>query len=349
MEQPLLETVVQLTDAQLKNADLRTAELESKVMSNVIRLNGKIEVTPENTVTISSPMDGFVREIKWMPGMSVQKGKTLVRLEEKEYIQMQQEYLTVKNALSFAKLDFERQTELVKSQASSDKAVQAAEEKVKQYQITLKSLAEKLKLIHINTSTLSPENMTSIISISAPVSGTITEVFVNSGMFVHAGDEMIKMVNQNDVKLVLKAFEKDLPYLKTGLKILAYSNAKPGRMVEGTIEYIVQSIGTEGFANVICKMSNKPNDLLHGTYMYAEAEVENQECMALPEEAIVSYEGKDYIFTDNGNKAFQMIEIVPGSKENGYVQITNLQDVKGKNIVTRGAYTLLMKMKNVEE
>ncbi|MBK8346140.1 MAG: efflux RND transporter periplasmic adaptor subunit [Saprospiraceae bacterium] len=114
----VMESVVELTDAQFKNAQLQISAPERMEISNVISLNGKVEVMPENTITVSSPMAGFVRQIKWMPGMKVSKGQTLVRLEEKEYIQLQQDYLSAKNALAFAKLDFDRQSELSKKSGS---------------------------------------------------------------------------------------------------------------------------------------------------------------------------------------------------------------------------------------
>jgi membrane fusion protein, heavy metal efflux system len=222
----VVESVVELTDAQFKNAQLQLSAPEKMEISHIINLNGKVEVMPENTITVSTPMAGFVRQIKWMPGMKVSKGQTLVRLEEKEYIQLQQDYLSAKNALAFAKIDYDRQSELSKNQAASEKVLQLAEEKVKQSQILVKSLGEKLKLIHINPATLNADNMTSQIVIAAPSSGTITEVLVNNGKYVQAGEDMIRMIDNNGSKLVLKAFEKDLPYLQTGQKLLAFSNGQ---------------------------------------------------------------------------------------------------------------------------
>jgi cobalt-zinc-cadmium efflux system membrane fusion protein len=345
----IMESVVQLTDAQFKNAQIQLSFPEKMNIGHVIHLNGKVEVMPENTITVSSPMSGFVRQIKWMPGMNVNKGQTLVKLEEKEYIQLQQDYLSVKNALAYAKLDYDRQTELLKNQAASDKILQLAEEKVKQNQIMLKSLGEKLKLIHINPATLSADNMTSEIIIAASTSGTITDVLVNSGKYVQAGEEMIRMIDNNGVKLVLKAFEKDLPYLKTGQKLLAFPNGRADQKMSGRIDYIVNSIGDHGFTNIICSLENKTSEIMPGMYMNAEVEAQSMESWTVPDEAIVSFEGKEYVFVDMGNQSFELEEIQPGQKENGKVQIINYQILMNKKIVTKGAYTLLMKMKNVAE
>lgn len=344
-----MESVVQLTDAQLKNAQIQLSLPEKMNIGHVIQLNGKFEVMPENTFTVSSPMAGFVRQIKWMPGMKVTKGQTLVRLEEKEYIQLQQDYLSAKNALAFAKLDYDRQSELSKNQAASEKVLQLAEEKVRQNQILVKSLGEKLKLIHINPATLSADNMTSEIIIAASTSGTITDVLVNSGKYVQAGEEMIRMIDNNGAKLVLKAFEKDLPYLKTGQKLLAFPNGRADQKMSGRIDYIVNSIGDQGFTNIICSLENITAEIMPGMYMNAEVEAQSMESWTVPDEAIVSFEGKEYVFVDMGNQSFELVEIQPGQKENGKVQIINYQILMNKKIVTKGAYTLLMKMKNVAE
>ena len=44
-----------------------------------------------------------------------------------------------------------------------------------------------------------------------------------------------------------------------------------------------------------------------------------------------------------------MEEVILGAEENGFVTIKNSDSLKGKSIVNKGAYTLLMKLKNTEE
>lgn len=344
----LITTEVKLTEAQFKNANLQTSGPEKMLIGHKVTLNGKIEVMPEHTITISSPMAGFIKQLKLIPGMNVSKGQTLVRLEDKEFIQLQQDYLSAKNTLYYAKLDLERQAELAKNQAASDKVWQLAEEKVKQTQITLRSLGEKLKFIHINPATLTADNMTSQITISAPSAGTITDVVVNNGTFVQAGDEVVQMLDHSGSRLVLKAFEKDLPFLKKGQKISAYSNTQPNVKIAGEIAYITNKVGQEGFANVICTLSNT-HECIPGMYLNANIEAQSMESWTLPDEAIISFEGREYVFVDQGNFKYSMVEVQTGQKEGGKVQIINNQIFIGKSIVVKGAYTLLMKMKNVAE
>ena len=44
-----------------------------------------------------------------------------------------------------------------------------------------------------------------------------------------------------------------------------------------------------------------------------------------------------------------MKEITIGDSENGYTVIISVEDFTDKNIVVKGAYTLLMKMKNTDD
>jgi membrane fusion protein, heavy metal efflux system len=340
---------VVLTEAQYNNANLMVAAPKKMKIGHIITLNGKVEVMPENTISVSSPMAGFVRQIKWIPGMTVKKGEVLVRLEEKEFIQLQQDYLSAKNVLAYAKLDLERQTELSKNQASSDKVLQQAEEKVKQGQILVTSLATKLRLIHINPATLHAENITSQIVITAPATGTITEVAVNLGKYVEAGENIITIMGFNGSKLVLKAFEKDLPFLKKGQKVFAYSNAEPDKKITGKIDYIVRNIGDEGFANIICSPDNVSEHLFPGLYLNVDIEAQSLESWTVPEDAIILFEGKEYVFVEKETRTYEMVKVSTGQKENKHIQILNEQDIKDQKVVIKGAYTLLMKMKNVEE
>ena len=83
--------------------------------------------------------------------------------------------------------------------------------------------------------------------------------------------------------------------------------------------------------------------------MYAIVETQSGITSVLPEECIVSYQGKEYVFTNNGKREFAMTEIKTGNKENGFIEILEADALKDKAIVSKGAYTLLMTSKNKEE
>jgi cobalt-zinc-cadmium efflux system membrane fusion protein len=81
-------------------------------------------------------------------------------------------------------------------------------------------------------------------------------------------------------------------------------------------------------------------------YMNAEIEVKSNDVLTLPQDAIVNYEGKEYIFVVINKNQFRMTEIKTNTSENGFVEILDAEGLKNNAIVTKGAYTLLMKLKN---
>ena len=84
-------------------------------------------------------------------------------------------------------------------------------------------------------------------------------------------------------------------------------------------------------------------------YMNAEIELESLQSNALPADAIISFENKNYIFVAKEKNQYEMTEVNIGNTENNFTQIKTTTDFANKNIVVKGAYSLLMKMKNTEE
>ncbi len=65
------ENMVTLTDAQLKNAGIQKGKLEQQSISSVLKVNGKIDVPPQNMVSISVPLGGYLKSSKLLPGMHI--------------------------------------------------------------------------------------------------------------------------------------------------------------------------------------------------------------------------------------------------------------------------------------
>jgi len=344
-----VDNEVTLTDAQAQNAQIVVGEAQMQNIGHVISLTGQIEAMPEQTIIISSPHAGLIKNTKWIPGMSINKGQLLFTVVDKDLIQIQQDYLSAKTAFHYAQIDYNRQQELVKSQSSSDKLLQQAEEKMKQQEVLVKSLTEKLQLLGIKVNTLTPNSIKGQIDIFSPSVGSIAEVNINSGAYVHPGGPLMKIIDTKAARWVVKAFDKDLPYLEKGQKVEMYTNAQPDKKYSGKVEYIVNTVGDGGFVKVICKPDAPNTSLPMGMYINTAIEAEGKDSWMIVEDAVVSFEAKEYIFINQGNHTYSMVEITTGHKENGKTQILNFDDLQCKKVVIKGAYTLLMKMKNIEE
>jgi cobalt-zinc-cadmium efflux system membrane fusion protein len=83
--------------------------------------------------------------------------------------------------------------------------------------------------------------------------------------------------------------------------------------------------------------------------MNAEIQLKNDSKLAISEDAIVNFENSDYVFVQKSNYTFEMTPVKIGTRENGFIEVINAENFKGKQLVTKGAYTLLMTLKNKSE
>ncbi|KNB61337.1 hemolysin D [Chryseobacterium sp. Hurlbut01] len=343
---PKDESIVTLTDAQLKNTPIETTSLSVKNISTVLKINGKIDVPPQNLVSVSVPLGGYLKNTNLLPGMHVNKGQIIAVIENPQFIQLQQDYLMAKSKLHFAELDYNRQKKLNQSQASSDKVMQQAQSEMNSQRIMMNTLAEQLQLVNINPGNLNSGNIRKSVPVYSTINGFVSKVNVNIGKFVNPSDVLFELINPNDIHLNLKVYEKDLEMLKIGQRFSAYTNTQPEKKYSGEIILISKDINTDGTADVHCHFEQYDQNLTPGMYMNAEIETETSFSNALPEESIVNFEGKDYVFVQEKKQTYKMTPVTLGESENGFIQIKNVEDFNNKKIVTKNAYTLLMKLKN---
>ncbi|WP_439558078.1 efflux RND transporter periplasmic adaptor subunit [Dyadobacter sp.] len=341
--------VASLNEKQIKSADIKTALPEKKQISSVLKLNGKIDVPPQNIVSISVPLGGYLKTTKLLPGTRVKKGDVLAVVEDQQYIQLQQDYLTGKARVVFLESDYLRQKDLNKSKSSSDKTFQQAESDYQSQQVMMKALYEKLKLAGINPDHLTKDNITRSISIHSPINGFVSKVNVNIGRYVSATEVLFELINPTDIHLALKVFEKDLDKVKTGQQVLAYTNNVPDKKYQCEIILITKDLSPERTAEVHSHFESYEPELLPGMFMNADIQLNSRSVLVLPDDAIVTYQGKQYIFIPKGKSTFEIKQVQTGTSENGFTEIISKQKLDNQLCVVNGAYSLLMSLKNKSE
>lgn len=342
---------ITVTDAQIKNAEFQTGPLQTGEMSSLLKVNGKVDVPPQNMVSISVPLGGYLKTSKLLPGMHVNKGEVLAIMEDQQYIQLQQDYLMAKVKLSQIEKEYARQKELNASQASSDKMLQQAEADLKSQRILSASLAQKLQLVGIQPANLTENNISKSVNIHSPIDGYVTKVNVNIGKYISPTEIMFELVNPTDIHLALKIFEKDLPKLFIGQELIAYTNNNPNKKYDCEVLLMGKDINAEGYTDVHCHFEQYDKILIPGTYMNAEIKVKNRQAIVLPADAIVRHEGKHFIFKEVSSQKYAMLEVEVGETENGLTELLVPEAMLKEtgNYVIKGAYTLLMMLKNEAE
>ncbi len=351
-----VENVVELTPAQYKVAGIELGRLERKNLGSVIKVNGKLEAPPQNLVSISAVMGGFVKETRLLQGSRVKKGDVVVVIEHLDYIHLQQDYLDSDSKLTFLELEYERQKGLREKNVSSEKTFQRTTADYKSMKARVNALKEKLALIGINVKQLNEsEKISRTITVYSPIDGYVSKVNVNIGKYVNPADVMFEIVNTEHLHVELTVFEKDISKVKEGQRIRFTLPNEDDKERLAFVYLIGRAINENRKVKVHGHLDKEEEQYLPGMYISALIEINNNLVNALPEQAIVQSGGKRYIYIfkekriekDQEMSAFEMIETQKGVSEGLYTEVIlpDTFDINSDKIVLKGAYSLLSKMK----
>lgn len=343
------QTLVALTKAQMQNAEISVTKPETREISAILNLNGKIDVPPQNLVSVSVPLGGYLKSTDLLPGMMVKKGQVIAVLEDQQFVRLQQDYLLAKVKLKVVEGEYFRQKELNVNKAASDKVLQQAEGEYKNAKINLKALEENLELIGINPQRLDESKLSKRITLTSPITGYVAKINANIGKYITPSEVLFELVNVADIHLNVSVFEKDLASLAVGQHVVAYSNANPDKKYACEIILVGHSVSADKSTEVHCHFEHYDKSLVPGMYMNAEIQLKNKKVLTIPETAIVRFENKEYVFVQHTPGNFEMVSVKTGVKENGFIEVVNSENIENKEVVSNGAYFILMKLKNTEE
>lgn len=345
-----VSTALSLSGQEMEIAGIQVGKISREKVDETLRVNGTIDVPPQNMVSVSFPMGAFLKHTSLLPGMQLKKGQLIATMEDESLIQLQQDFLVAKSKLEFSKLDYERQKFLNESKASSDKVFQQAKAEYDMQRVLVKALGEKLRLIGIDPSSLNEGNISRRVNVYAPVNGFVSKVNVNIGRYVQPTEVMFELTDPDDVHVALTVFEKDLHKVKQGQKVYLNLVDDPQTKYEATVILVTRDVGENRSGNVHCHFERVPSKLKPGMFVNALIHLNNRETQAVPESAVVRFENKHYVFVQQGSGRFEMTEVQEGARFNNYIELIQPpREVIDSSIITVNAYAALMKLKNVPE
>ncbi len=355
---------VELSESQFKNAGIVYGTIENRGLSDALTVTGFFIVPPQNQASVSSYMGGIVKSINVIQGSHVSKSQTLATIEHPDIIKLQQDYLETKSNFDFLKKDYERQSDLQKSNVNAGKTFQEAESRYNVIKARLVSLESQLSMLSIPIDKLGDGNLTKVIRIKSPIAGYIGNINIKMGSYIEPNKELFSVIDNSKLHIDLNVYEKDLNNVQVGQKVDIVITNQPDKHIEAKIFSIDKSFTNEtksvtAHAEII---NGDKSGLIAGMFLNAIIHSGEKLTLALPEDAIVSLEGKEYIFiaTDEGRVhnhkeqgkekpieyRFKPVEIKTGVRELGYVEVLLINKIPDNSrIAIKGAYFILSQMK----
>lgn len=342
--------IITLTDEQIKNAGVETGVIEKKLLNSELKVNGLVDVPPQNIVSISFPLGGYLKRTGLLPGMHVNKGEVIAIIEDPALIQLQQDYLVAKAKLEYTEKDFERQQVLNQNNVSADKIFQQAKAENASQKILVKGYDEKLRLIGIDPEKLDETNISRSVPVHSPINGFVSKVNVNIGKYVNPSDVLFELINPDDIHAALTVFEKDLGKVKPKQKVMVTFVDDPSTEYECEVLLVTKNVDDNRSALVHCHFEKQPKQLLPGMFLNARIEVNNTAVLAVPEEAVVRFGKEKFILENTNDKTFRLLPVETGLSDKGMIELVSTgETLEGKKIIVKNAYPVLSKMKNTSE
>lgn len=340
---------IPLSEKQVKAVDLKIGEAQEREMDAMLHVNGSLVLRAQDMGNVSSLMGGIVKNVYVKEGQMVSRGQVVATIENTDVVTLQREYYTAYKESEMARLELDRQKTLASAGAGIKKTLQMSEKNYKVAQANLLGTGRQLQQMGISTKEVAKGKFTTVFPLRAPISGTVSDMQASLGSYADMQTPLMKIRNNHAVECDLNVFEKDIAKVKVGDQVLVSLTNQPGVNVSGRVYGMNQYLnkGTKSVAVHVKLDAKRGAKLFEGMYVSGQIATGRQLCMTLPDKAIVSADGKQYVFALNqqhskgGTYSFSRHEVTTGVSNNGYTEVALCKHLKkGQKIVTDNAFYL---------
>ncbi|TYR38319.1 efflux RND transporter periplasmic adaptor subunit [Sphingobacterium phlebotomi] len=365
------ENVAVLTDEQMKAVGVEIGSIEQKQLSKTLKANGALRVPNSNKANATSLFGGVIKSLNVEIGDFVKKGQVIATISNPEFIQLQEEYLSINSRIEFAEQEVARQRELNEGNAGAKKNLQSATSELNTLRTRKASLQQQIQMMGINPASLSNSSLKSSLVVTSPIGGTVSNVFAKIGSYVDVSSPIAEIIENTALHLDLQVYEKDIPLIKIGQKIDFVVTNNPNKTHSAEVYSIGSSFSGESKTIAVhSRITGDKTGLIDGMSITGNVSLDDVLSTAVPNEAVVNADGKYYIFlvkeqeeephdhkedeahdhgSENGTQ-FTRMEVVKGASQLGYTAITPVNEIPhGTHIVIKGAFFVNAKMNDTGE
>lgn len=358
---------IPLTAKQVSTVDLKMGEAVEREMDATIDAKGSLVLRAQAMGDVASLMGGIVKSISVKEGQFVHKGQLVATVENTDVVSLQREYYSAAKECELARIDMERQKLLAQNGAGIKRSLQQAQKDYHVAHANMLGIGRQLAQMGISTAAVAKGKFTTAFPLRAPISGIVSEMTASLGSFADMQTPLMKIRNTQAVECDLNVFEKDLAKIKVGNRVTMSLTNQPGVKLSGTIYGMNQyfndnsksvavhvKLDAESVKSYLHSSSGNTHGgkLFAGMYVSGKIATGSQQCLALPSQAIVNTDGKQYVFALNGtpskgNYSFSRHEVTTGASDGKYTEVKlcdhllkGKDGAAGKKIVTENAYYL---------
>jgi cobalt-zinc-cadmium efflux system membrane fusion protein len=215
---------------------LTVSAAQSEEVTPRLVLPAVVESDPARTAAVLTPLGGRVLEIKVSLGDRVRRGQVLAVIDSPDLGQAYDDYEKAADSLQLTKKNLARQEEQFKLGTASTRDLDQARSDNTQAAADYARTQARLKTLGMPTE---GEHHSSLLTIQAPVSGSVTTLNVATGNMINDPTQPIMTVaDLSTVWVTAMAPEKDLAVVARGQDADVSLSAYPGKMLHGKVLFV---------------------------------------------------------------------------------------------------------------
>jgi RND family efflux transporter MFP subunit len=309
------QTVVAWSAAQAQTAGVKTQTvgLTGAGAAAGLVLQGTVELPPQATELLSTPVAGVVQKVLVGAGQKVKAGEPVALLLSPELVTWQRELLQAQAQARLAVSKLERDEKL---HAEGIIAGLRLQETRTQNELAELAVRERRQTLQMAGANMAGDSLQPGLTLRASAAGTVLEVSASPGQRLDAGMPVAKIARSGKLAIALQATPEQTQSLRTG-DLLAVQGCKTPARLSAIVPQV--SAGNQAVQLRADFTSNEDclrvNQFVQVT-VAERTDAQVARSVSVPAAAVVRHEGQAYMFVQTA-KGFVPTAVVLGTEGTG--------------------------------
>jgi cobalt-zinc-cadmium efflux system membrane fusion protein len=294
----------------------------------------RVDLDERRTASVGAPLAGRVDQVQVRPGDRVKAGDRLFSVRSGAYADVEKDVLSARTELEGKKRIAERLRELVQLQTAPEKDLIAAEEELRQAELTERAAEARQASLQV------AGQGGGVYWVTAPRAGTVVDLAVTASQEVTPEREspLLRISDLDEVLVLADVQEQDAADLHEGQAVIVSAGAlqRPG-----TVERVAEVVDpVRRTVAVRVRVKNQDRALRPNAFVEVTASPpDGVRRVRVPEGAVVTDGARAVVFVARDQGKLERVAVQPGRRRDGAVELL-AGLAPGARYVARGALLL---------
>jgi Cu(I)/Ag(I) efflux system membrane fusion protein len=308
---------VKISPRVQQNLGIRTAEVTKGALSSALVAVGNVTYNDREVALVQARGNGYVERLYVRAPLDrVRKGQPLAELYVPDWVAAQEEYLSIQR---------------MEPHSGMDGLVDGARQRLRLVGMT----DDQIRLF------TSRGKLQSRLTITAPITGVVSELTAREGMTVANGAPLFRINGTDRIWVNADVPENVSAGVRPGAPVEATTASLPGTVFKGKVGALLPEVSpATRTLKARIELANPSGELVPGMFATINfTGAARKQVLLVPTEAVIQTGTRTVVMVDQGSGKFDAVDVQVGSESNGQSEVLKgLQ--AGQKIVVSGQFLI---------